>query len=125
MSQHTPLLVRQVTNQASIQVDNYYIHLHSHVRHIFNNPTNSGCAITNPYYELQMSNPMLVNEARFVRRHHVFNVDVGIVSTISLQKFQGLVHQVSYVHLLVLAVIYTISCVSWKKNYTGLDGNGY
>lgn len=59
-----------------------------------------------------------VEHTGFIGRHHVFDVDKGVLSSIALKNLQSLLDQVTDVLSLVLTVVDAISRVNWGKENT-------
>ena len=54
----------------------------------------------------------LVQHARLIRGHHVFDVDEGVFAAVPFEGFQGLLYQVANVLAFLLRVIDPISGVA-------------
>lgn len=58
---------------------------------------------------------LLVQQARLVGGHHVLDVDEGILPSITLEGFQGLLDQVTNALPLPLAVVNAVPGVHWFR----------
>ena len=58
---------------------------------------------------------VLVQHTRFICRHHVFDVNKSIFTTMTFKSFQGFLDQITNVLSLLLAVINSIAGVTFEK----------